>query len=1161
MNSEPLQLLVQPRALVHRGTVEARALFFETTLIGEEAAQRRVLESWVPGAQVYQVAEGYLLRLAVPSWIACHWAPGTALTQEKGLLLSAPLSEDEKRALETTTESLVLVRGGAAQIFALAELKPIDVAAWLDVSSFETASLQSLGQAPPPPALLVTQSPFDVREKLGIQAAPELEKLLAQMQNAPEKEQAKEPFWERWLAALVGWWQSVKGQTRPGEKVASPGPLEISSSEMQSAAALQRLSLWNCLALLLIALGVMALTSLSLPPVDFSKLASILVAGLILYGFLWLLWLFVSSLFATTILATSSHRWRRWLPWCLGAGVLLLFFVSGNNFADLGTWLSRVLWFLVFLLLFLLLVALLIALLLWSVRQIGGLFKTSQVTNPQTSKTAPANDDFPLTWVIGSAALGVFMSALKHGHTLVAVIAALVIVGLLLYEILRPKKARGKAASSAAKTRATPKTREPSLMPPTPVQGPLAGLRNALARAAWMAGLWRIYGPIQARYVARLMDMFARGDLDNALRHAIPMGGAASGAARPAFGVPGARSLLEIFTGRQIGGSIIPMPLDIAEQLRAQYRAAFERLEAQGRHEEAAFVLAELLHASEEAVAYLERHGRSRLAAELAEGRDLPADLVVRQWLLAGDGERALWIARRKNAFYSAIARLEKGSDADKANAQKLRLLWANELARGGDYVAAVSAAWPVVPARHLVSEWMMRGLLAGGLAKARMLAWRCQIAPTMEEELRAMVLELLNDSLPEAKAMRLEFAQRLPGDNVKAALPVVRTLARPTIRALVRDAGIDTFNETRKKVCQELIEVAGDGALRADVPPRLFVSTSKPLKERETPLEIVIEASDSGALPLYDAAFLPDGRSVVALGEAGARLLSRDGRAIAHFDQPCHRFVLSDQGDRALALAPRGEAMRLAKLDFANRRAASWCETHLDACSWSYDGSLWFVAAQGSLFAIDTTAEKFGALWHTPEVGDVASIERSFQSCAFITRFMVRENFGLRIREKWERWQLEVPSLTLRHRTIISDWGGVIDAGTGPDISAKTVTPDGNWARLTGGFDKPAILNYNTREIEIAKETVATIYSLQGHPDWWACFVITQKGEEGTPRLELTLIDRAKHQQRLRLALNGARSMQARFSDKHLALCDDRGRLLVFDLERGALEKNFRLS
>lgn len=84
---------------------------------------------------------------------------------------------------------------------------------------------------------------------------------------------------------------------------------------------------------------------------------------------------------------------------------------------------------------------------------------------------------------------------------------------------------------------------------------------------------------------------------------------------------------------------------DFFDKLRAAYRKAFEQLEREGRIDEAAFVLAELLHVDEEAVAFLERHGRLRLAAEVAEARDLPPGLIVRQWFLAGDVAR--WPASR----------------------------------------------------------------------------------------------------------------------------------------------------------------------------------------------------------------------------------------------------------------------------------------------------------------------------------------------------------------------------------------------------------------------------------------------------------------------------------------------------------------------------------
>jgi len=68
--------------------------------------------------------------------------------------------------------------------------------------------------------------------------------------------------------------------------------------------------------------------------------------------------------------------------------------------------------------------------------------------------------------------------------------------------------------------------------------------------------------------------------------------------------------------------------------LRRTYRHAFHRLDQQKKYKDAAFVLAELLRETDEAVNYLEKHQQYTLAAELAEGRLLAPAIVVRQWVL-----------------------------------------------------------------------------------------------------------------------------------------------------------------------------------------------------------------------------------------------------------------------------------------------------------------------------------------------------------------------------------------------------------------------------------------------------------------------------------------------------------------------------------------------
>ena len=134
-----------------------------------------------------------------------------------------------------------------------------------------------------------------------------------------------------------------------------------------------------------------------------------------------------------------------------------------------------------------------------------------------------------------------------------------------------------------------------------------------------------------------------------------------------------------------------------------------------------------------------------------------------------------------------------------------------------------------------------------------------------------------------------------------------------------------------------------------------------------------------------YDAAFLPNGLTAVALGEAGVRLLARGGRVVAELDQPAHRLVVSDHGDRAIALGKRGDSWRLARLDFSLRRAEAWCEARLDAFAPDYDGALWSVAGPDGLLAAETGGKRLDGAWGVRLPGAALAIARTPARCSLI--------------------------------------------------------------------------------------------------------------------------------------------------------------------------------
>ncbi|HEX8698344.1 MAG TPA: bpX6 domain-containing protein, partial [Myxococcaceae bacterium] len=150
---------VKPRLHVHRGTVMAAALWFDPGLLGEREARRRVLAAWSPGAGVFSVAGGLLLRPARARAVDCGTAAGLPLTLEEGVLTSAPLSPRERDYLAPLVGSVVLVRAGKAEVFPADAVRRVDMSSWLEVSHWSVAEVKGLGAPPPPVKVLEPPTP------------------------------------------------------------------------------------------------------------------------------------------------------------------------------------------------------------------------------------------------------------------------------------------------------------------------------------------------------------------------------------------------------------------------------------------------------------------------------------------------------------------------------------------------------------------------------------------------------------------------------------------------------------------------------------------------------------------------------------------------------------------------------------------------------------------------------------------------------------------------------------------------------------------------------------------------------------------------------------------------------------------------------------------
>jgi hypothetical protein len=457
-----------------------------------------------------------------------------------------------------------------------------------------------------------------------------------------------------------------------------------------------------------------------------------------------------------------------------------------------------------------------------------------------------------------------------------------------------------------------------------------------------------------------MLGMFEDGDLGEALRHAIPLGGESLG---QAFGTPRARRDLGLSTTSAPAVSL-NLGADLQNHLRSLYRRAFDRLDRQGRIDEAVFVLAELLNAKKEALDYLEKHERFAAAAELALGWDMPSDVIVRLYCLAGNWRRALAVARRDSAFANTVLQLEKKwPDA----ARRLRTEWGVWLTQQGDWLGAVEAVWPDESLRSKAAEWLLVAESAGGRLAARALAQRAVLLPDTLVKYADHLRNLRND--PALWSDRLNLAEALIGMGPGNASRELAAMVAPAVFA-------DHWQGHRRfdgQSLHQLVKLSGDLLLQADLPVRDWpVAQATPLLQRREVIEL--DGPSAGAHAILDALPLHDQHYLVALGEAGVRVIDGAGRTRAHFAIPAQFLVLSSTQQVALALARRESVWRVSRIDLAQRSIVDLGLSEFEHFVGQFDGLHWTVARGQRLQVLDTQHSLRDVVWQVTDLPGVVS-------------------------------------------------------------------------------------------------------------------------------------------------------------------------------------------
>ncbi len=480
--------------------------------------------------------------------------------------------------------------------------------------------------------------------------------------------------------------------------------------------------------------------------------------------------------------------------------------------------------------------------------------------------------------------------------------------------------------------------------------------------------LSRYFGSRQLAYLRRLQDMFDRGDLHEALRHAPGLGRLASHFTHlnAEFRARQNLSFNDVPAGSASGA--IALPEELSSYLNKLYRDTFNKLEREGRVDEALFVLAELLESRNEALDYLESKERYLQAAELSLRWEMSPETSVRLLMLAGEMERAVLIARRSTCFAQAVAML--AAKHPKVAAQ-LRCEWAQYLADQQCWMDAVETLWPVVEARPRAHAWISFALNSHGISCGRAWARYAGLSPTEAlaqfEHLRA----LLHTS--DHADVRSGLAHALLDIPAQTTTPAHALQASLLFPWLVRDRKANA-NALSKSQLRRLMALSDDPFQQADYPDVGIAERGE--FDPNVPLQV---GTEQGNVSVHDVVRAASGVFLCASGEAGIFVVDQAGRFKKHLSIPAQRLIMSDNGVLCLALIEREDVWRVTRLHLSDYRHHDLGMLRLSFFAPTLRGAAWSVVQSGQICVLDVSRDLHSLLWHVGDIGAIVDVDYSF--------------------------------------------------------------------------------------------------------------------------------------------------------------------------------------
>lgn len=452
----------------------------------------------------------------------------------------------------------------------------------------------------------------------------------------------------------------------------------------------------------------------------------------------------------------------------------------------------------------------------------------------------------------------------------------------------------------------------------------------------------------QGDYIKKMMKKFADGDLEEALRYALPINN--DNSQGQSFGLPKPRNKLSLSERVYGSSSSVYLEPEFLDHLQTLYRQSFEKLAKQDKVEQAVFVLVELLNSLNEAIEFLEQRKLYKQAMELAIARDAEPELIVKLCCLANNWDMAIMIARRDNIFANAILMLEKNKPE---LANKLRLEWAKTLAEKAEWLAAIDAIWPLTEYRYLAEQWFNNTDKLSGKALVK----RFILLPDSIDKLEDCLTALKNN--PNYYQKRLDIAKEIL--NQQKDIEKLQGLLRLFINIIIADV-ITYPNAFSISDIAKLIELTQDKSLQVDMP----ISSLNLVKQTSLLTANSLQLyhfPEAGHRAIYDMVALANDNYLLALGEAGIIMVDKMGKQLAYFMIAADSLVLSKNRLQVLALIKRDNYYRVEKIDLTTQKSVDLGVIKFQLCQWQFDGINWTIINNNCVEVVNI-AETLSVIW-----------------------------------------------------------------------------------------------------------------------------------------------------------------------------------------------------